>query len=243
MQWAIRDSSRFPLAPAFYNFAPQLTRPKVLLALKQTAAREEAEQLLAEASEFYRAIHHTRFLIETLVLSASLHSAAGNREDALAALEQALRMAQPGGLVRVFVDAGPNLLSLLEALATHDVAPTLVSQICAAIKQEQQGKHGPGSKLMRPNGDGDRMQYADLQEAVNVRGALVEPLTNRELDVLSLMAKRITNREIASVLNITSYTVKQHVGNILSKLQVSDRRQAIVRARDLGILPAAKQIP
>ena len=95
--------------PAFHFLAPQLVRPKVLLALGQPAARQEAATLLAAAQTFFAETHNTRFLIETLALLAIAHEADQRRADALAALLAALKLAQPGGLVRVFVDTRRRL--------------------------------------------------------------------------------------------------------------------------------------
>lgn len=236
-QWAVRTGRQFAPAPGFYWLAPELTRPKVLLALNHGAARQEAAQLLTEARDFYNTIHNTRFLIETLVLLTSLYSAEDNAAAALDALEQAIRLAQPGGLTRLFVDAGPHLIPLLETLIARNTLATFAGQLCTAITQAHHAAPRPHRQVLEPP-RGAAPEQQKQMVAANVRGALVEPLTSRELDVLQLMAQRITNREIAHALDISTHTVKQHIGNVLSKLQVTDRRQAIARARDLGILPS-----
>ncbi len=226
-QWAIRETRPAPLAPAFYCLAPRLTRARVLLALDQAGASQEAHHLLKEARDYYQEIHNTRFLIETLVLLACVPSAENAEIAVLDVLEQALVLAQPGGAARVFIDAGTIVLEPLETLAARNVAPALVGQICASIRSEQRTAPPRRAKATA---------VATRQHADNVQGALIEPLTPRELDVLTLMAQRITNREIAVVLDISANTVKQHIGNILAKLGSADRRQAIARAAELGIL-------
>ena len=164
-----------------------------------------------------------------MVLLACAHNAENSEIAVLDVLEQALILAQPGGATRIFIDAGTMLLEPLETLAARNVAPALVGQICASVRSEQRTTSPRRAKAT---------EAATRQHADNVQGALIEPLTPRELDVLTLMAKRITNREIADELDISANTVKQHIGNILAKLESADRRQAIARAAALGILSA-----
>jgi len=229
-------------APAFHFLAPQLVRPKVLLALDQPAARQEAAALLATAQTFFAETHNTRFLIETLALLAIVYDAENRRVDAVAALATALGLAQPGGLVRVFVDIGAGLLPLLDALAAHADAPPLTNQIRTAIKREIRAASSPStapSPSTPPTVESNRAgapASASPSIASNNAG-LVEPLTARELDVLAAMAQHLTSREIADRLGISAHTIKHHIGNILGKLEVTNRRQAVARARSLGLLP------
>lgn len=217
-----------PAAPAFHFLAPQLARPKVLLALGQPAARQEAAALLDAAQRFFAATHNTRFLIETQALLALLHEADNRRADALAALKAALRQAAPGGLVRIFADSGPRLAPLLDVPALRDDTPALVNQIRAALRGRL--PNAPQT-LPHPQPTG---QGAEPPGAGNVE--LVEALTSRELDVLAALAEHLTSREIAERLGVSVHTIKQHIGNIIGKLEVADRRQAVARARALGLL-------
>ena len=223
-----------PDAPAFHFLAPQLVRPKVLLALNQPAARQEAATLLAAAQTFFTETHNTRFLVETLVLLAILHATDNRRADALATLRVALRLAQPGGLVRVFADVGPCLTPLLDALMTRYDTPALVNQIRSAMRAETHHSTPPAA----PNPALAERAASPLVVALDEPNvaALAEALTARELDVLAAMAQHLTSREIAERLGISAHTIKHHIGNILGKLEVTDRRQAVVRARNLGLL-------
>ena len=177
MQWAIRQPDPVPFAPSFHFFAPQLALPKVLQALDLPSARQKAAQLLMQARDFYAANHNTRFLIETLVLQALAHHAENNVTVAQDTLGEALRLARPANLTRVFIDAGPQLLPLLDAPAAVAIAPTLVSQISAAIEQEQRRKHGPESKPASQPAAVGYLSVLEPQEPVNVQDALLEPLT------------------------------------------------------------------
>lgn len=203
-------------------YGPQLTLPKILLAQDTVESRRKATGLLAELRSFVESIHNTRFLIEVLGLQALLHQAQDEESAALDALEQAIILAQPGGLVRLFVDLGPNLEPLLIQLSRDGVAPAYLAQILAAFRS---------SGLQ--TGDvpmDDKPQPAHPE--------LVETLTNREMDVLLLLAERKTNKEIAGELGISTETVKRHASNLYRKLGVRNRRQAVARARGLGLVPA-----
>jgi LuxR family maltose regulon positive regulatory protein len=206
--------------PGFYG--PQLALPKVLLALDTAASRRQAADLLPQLRRFVQTIHNTRFLIEVLALQALLHQAQGEQSAALDALQQAITLAQPGGFVRLFVDLGPKLEPLLAQLWQQGVAPAYIAQILGAF---------PG---FVPK-DGDRPMPGTRQPT---HTELVETLTNREMDVLLLLAERKINKEIAGELGISTETVKRHTRNLYRKLDVRNRRQAAARARTLGILPA-----
>ena len=92
-----------------YFHAPQLALPKILLAQNTTASLAQAAEALTRLHAFVTSIHNTRFTIEVLALEALLHHAQGDKQAALAALEQAVTLAQPGGFVHVFVDLGPTV--------------------------------------------------------------------------------------------------------------------------------------
>lgn len=226
-------------APAFHFLAPQLVRPKVLLALDQPAAREEATTLLAAAETFFAETHNTRFLIETLALLAIANEANHRRADALAALLAALTLAQPAGLVRIFVDIGATLLPLLDALAQRDEAPALTNQLRKVFKDAPP----PTAPLSTPLSEAAEEEVHPNASAsiASSNASLIEPLTARELDVLAAMAQHLTSREIADRLGISAHTIKHHIGNILGKLEVEDRRRAIARARSLGLLPTSSR--
>jgi LuxR family maltose regulon positive regulatory protein len=208
---------------------PHVTRCRVLIAQGSAASLQEADETLQFLEQLKEARHNTRQLIELLMLQAMLHQKQGQTGRALAALEHALTLAHPGGLIRPFVELGPTMAGLLEQLHRDGVATDYVERILAALQTEDEGRRTQGadpSLVLRPLS----------LPAGDATGGLVETLTNRELEVLELMAQRLTNKEIAAQLVISVGTVKQHAYNINQKLNVRGRRQAVAKATSLGIL-------
>jgi LuxR family maltose regulon positive regulatory protein len=208
-RWARKfDPYPLPLMVAFY--IPQFTLVKVLLGQDTTASRKQAADLLAKLYD--HVLNDKRFMIEVLALQTLLDDAQGDQVSALEKLERAIQLAEPGGFMRIFVDLGPRIANLLIRLGQQDVSQDYVAQILKAFPQAQPA----------------RLPAAQAQ--------LVEPLTDRELDVLTLLAQQLTNKEIANQLFISKGTVTQHNHNIFQKLNVSSRWQAVTEATRLGIL-------
>jgi LuxR family maltose regulon positive regulatory protein len=135
-------------------------------------------------------------------------------DGALDALGQALSQAEPEGYVRRFVDEGEPMRGLLKQAAARGIEPRYVGRLLAAFGPSP----GAGAQALQP---------------------LVEPLTDRELEVLDLLAEDLSNREIGWRLFVSLPTVKSHTRNIYGKLGVHSREEAVARARALGILPTA----
>jgi LuxR family maltose regulon positive regulatory protein len=136
--------------------------------------------------------------------------AAEDMQVALDDLIPALRQAQADGYIRTFVDAGQPLVPLLREAARQGVTPEYVGEILAAM----------GESVVPMEQDG---------------GALVEALSERELEVMRLVAAGLSNREIADQLVLSLGTVKTHIHHIYGKLEVRNRAQAIARARELKL--------
>jgi LuxR family maltose regulon positive regulatory protein len=164
------------------------------------------ERLLSAAEAGDR----TGSVIEILVLQALAHHARGNRPGALAALQRAVTLAEPEGYVRVFVDGGAPIGSLLTAAAKQGVAPSYVRRILAAFGRADHNSH--------PN------------------QALIEPLSERELEVLRLLATHLPGPDIARELVVSLNTMRTHTRNIYAKLGVSSRRDAVRQGRQLDLL-------
>jgi LuxR family transcriptional regulator, maltose regulon positive regulatory protein len=161
------------------------------------------------------------------VLTALAHDLAGDQPAALAALTDALVLAAPERYLRVFLDDGAPIAALLRELLVGrrlqhfsggSVAPEFLARLTAAFELH-------GMPVLSPARHG----------AVAVPG-MVQPVSAREHEVLTLLAAGHPNREIAEKLFITVDTVKRHISHLFDKLGVSNRTQAVARARDLGLL-------
>ena len=213
-QWAAQFDSIPPLAPLTRFYEPHLTLIKIWLAQNTPDKRQQAADSLDQLEEYTESTHNTRFLAEVLALQAILQAAEGNEPSALSLLEEAIELAQPGGFVRLFVDLGPPMARLLEPLLRHGVAPDYTAQILAAFGTKDEGR-----TTKTPDSS-----------------SLVDPLTERELEVLALLGRHLTNKEIAEQLVVSPSTVKTHTLNIYRKLDVRGRQQAVAKARELGLL-------
>jgi LuxR family maltose regulon positive regulatory protein len=215
------DPEPFRAAHRFY--VPQLTLARVFLAMDTTESRLRAAKLLARLHGFFTSIHNTRFLIDVLALQALLDDAQGDEPAALEKLERAVRLAALGGFIRPFVDPGPGLAGLLDRLRRQGVAPDYIAQILDAFPK-------PSARMLS---SGVGRQTTTQAEASS---SLIEPLTNRELEVLALLEQRLTNKEIAAQLFISPETVKRHASTIYQKLAVKNRLPAVAKAKSLGIV-------
>jgi LuxR family maltose regulon positive regulatory protein len=166
-------------------------------------------------------------VIEILVLQALAHDAQGNLPPALVSLERALTLAEPEGYVRIFVDEGLPMARLLSEAAAHGVMPDYVGKLLAVFEAEKQKSEDksylPPVSPALPEGHRDGE-------------SLIEPLSQRELKILQLIAQGLSNREISERLFLALSTVKGHNQKIFDKLQVQSRTEAIARARELGLL-------
>jgi LuxR family maltose regulon positive regulatory protein len=160
-------------------------------------------------------------LLEILALRALALYRQGDTTQALLTLSQALTMAEPEGYVRVFVDEGLPMAALLRRASSQGIAPNYVSKLLDAFETTQ-----------------DEKEEADFHPSSIAQGVqpLIEPLTQREREVLRLMATGRSNPEIATELVIAVTTVKTHVKNIYGKLNVDNRFQAVAHAQELNLL-------
>ena len=170
----------------------------------------EALELLERLLQAADAGSRTGSVIQVLVLQAVARQGQGDIPGALVPLERALTLAEPEGYVRVFVDEGPSMASLLEAAAKRRIAPDYVRHLLAAF-----GTSGDSPRVTQD---------------------LVEPLSDRELEVLRLLATDLDGPGIAGELVVSLHTVRSHTKSIYAKLGVNNRRAAVRRAGELGLL-------
>jgi len=191
-----------------------VTLARVLLALHRTERSEESlqdavrllDRLLAEAESGGR----TGTVIEILTLQARTHQTHGDMPAALACLERAVGLAEPAGYVRIFTDEGAPMGSLLRALASQGSAGRYARQILAISSTT----------------DHDRPS----------KQPLLDPLSERELDVLRLLGTDLSGPEIARELVVSLNTVRTHQKHIYAKLGVNNRRAAVRQGDELKLL-------
>jgi LuxR family maltose regulon positive regulatory protein len=193
-------------------YQAQMVLPKILLAEDTAASRQKASVELLRLQDIVVTTHNTRYQIELLAMQAMLYQAQNKTRAADETLAQAIVLAQPGGFIRVFVDLGPKLVVLLKRLQAQGTAVAYIQQILATFPDSMTAVH-----LTPPQ-------------------PLIEPLTEREMEVLGLLAQRLSNKEIAQELFISTETVKRHTINIYQKLGVEKRREAVAKATALGLL-------
>ncbi len=157
--------------------------------------------------------------LKVMVLQAVAFHAHGEKEKAVQLLGDALALAEPGGFIRIFVDEGTPMAQLLAEAVTRGIMPDYTGKLLAVFEAEEQ-----------KSGDKSPLSTAPLAQP------LIEPLSQRELEVLQLIAQGLSNREISERLFLALDTVKGHNRKIFDKLQVQRRTEAIARARELDLL-------
>ena len=151
-------------------------------------------------------------MIEVLILQALVYHARGNKAQALASLNRGLTLAEPEGYVRIFVDEGQMMTELLTGLSEVEVLKEYVRKLLSAFGRQSNAHLPPPSQ------------------------PLIDPLSDRELEVLRLVAQGLSNDEISKRLFLSVSTVKGHNLRIFGKLQVKSRTEAVARARELDLL-------
>jgi LuxR family maltose regulon positive regulatory protein len=154
--------------------------------------------------------------IKILVLQTLVFAEASDKDKALQALERALALAEPGGFVRLFLDEGPPMAQLLSETATRGMMTNYIGRLLTAFECDAQS--------------------SEAKPDLSTSQSLIDPLSQRELDVLRLIAQGLSNHAIGQRLCLALSTVKGHNRIIFDKLQVQSRTEAVARARKLGLL-------
>jgi LuxR family maltose regulon positive regulatory protein len=149
-------------------------------------------------------------VIEIRILQALLYETQGDISCALEPLEHALRLAEPEGYVRIFADEGAPMVRLLSEAKAQGITPEYVGKLLDA--------------------------FGETEYKMPMNQPLIEPLSEREQEILSLIANGLKNKEIAEQMVISLNTVLYHTKNIYNKLGVNKRTQAVLKAQELRLL-------
>lgn len=197
----------------------RLTECRILIAEDTEDSLAIASQKLAAHLQTERNFHNTTKSIEMLSLQAVCYYKQGLTDSALQSLNEAVLLAEPGGSLWQFVDAGPELLTLLPCLPANGATAPFRQKVQGALE----GYYGQFLSVPPPR----HQQKADQVDM---------DLTLREREILRLIARGSSNQEIADRLMISIHTVKRHVSNMSKKMGAKNRRQAVAIAESVGLL-------
>jgi LuxR family maltose regulon positive regulatory protein len=214
-QWMQSRGIRPDENPAYPQEMEYLVLARILIAQERI---NESVQLLQRLLDEAETGERTASVIEILMLLSLAFQAGDDTSQAITSLERALALAEPRGFIRMFVDEGPPVARLIYQAAARGIIPDYARKLLAAFPVPQPGQTG-------------------LSETQSAQAEMLEPLSDRETEILRLIADGLTNQEIGSQLFLSLNTVKVHTRNIYGKLGVHNRTQAIAKARMLHILP------
>ena len=205
----------------FQDFETHLTIVHTLIMHGRQLPKSESLPPLNQASEILEQMRSTaessgagRYRIEIMILTSLAQSALGETERALSTLNKALTLAEPEAFIRVFVNGGESARSLLRELEKRKIAMPYAREVLLSM---------------------DDQVDVGITAKVGSTESLIEPLTEREMEVLRLLATHLSSTEIAGQLVIATSTVRSHVKNIYSKLRVHSRTEAVEKAQEIGL--------
>jgi LuxR family maltose regulon positive regulatory protein len=215
-QWMTSQGPDLTSLPTYVDAFAHIACARLLLAQGRVAEGTAVLDRLREAAEAWG---QTTRMMEILLLHALALQSGGDSDGAMTPLAHALTLAETGGFARIFVDEGSPMARLLYEAVTRGIEGAYPRRLLATFPVVETPQHEQSST---PDPD----PTADL----------IEPLSDRELEVMHCIAKGLTNQDIATRLCLSPHTVKAHTRSIYSKLDVHNRTQAVARARALGLL-------
>lgn len=203
----------------FWQEVPCVTRCRALIAKGSKANLREAEQRLEAYLKISEETHNTLNVIQASLLQSLVLHRSDKSEESAETLHRAVELAQPGDCIHFFVELGEPMAELLQGLHADDTVAEFVVRLLAEFPTPDQRDHNQ-----------------PVEPATEDDGAVIETLTNRERDTLELLAQRLYDKEIAKSMCVSVWTVKTHVKHIFEKLHVKNRREAVQKAKDLGLV-------
>jgi LuxR family maltose regulon positive regulatory protein len=215
-EWSRRSGLSLNDEPDYLHEFERLALARIALAEYQNDPDEQrwldTLRLLERQLKLAEKQNRLHSRIEILILQALAFHARGEAAKALKSLEQALTLAESEGYLRIFAAEGKPMMELLSTL-NHGHLKKYADKILAVFPQPR-----------------------DISPTSLVPQPLIEPLSERELEVLRLIAQGLSNQEITRKLFVALSTVKGHNLRIFAKLQAKSRTEAVARARELGLL-------
>jgi len=205
-------------------FNAEITAIRVMLAINTHESLDSAAKQLDSMKRLVDQIHHRRLLIDIYAMQALLAASRDQEATALERLGEAFSLAEPERFIRPFLDLGKKMGSLVQRFVKQSPDNKYAQQILVAFGTEHYGADQSSTETVKTD------------QSVLINQALVDPLTKREIEILSLLLTRLSNHEIAEKLFISTETVKRHLYNIYQKFGVANRNQAITRAKSLGMI-------
>ena len=223
LRWLEEISLSVDDEPDYLREYEHLTLARILIAQYRRDSTngviDPVISLLSRLLSAAEAKNRTGSVIKILVVLALANEAQGELSAALSSLERALTLGEPEGHVRIFAECGPPMARLLQEAMTLGIAPTYTQRLLTALKT-----WGEKPKVLSP------LSLSPTPQP------LIEPLSQRELDVLRLLNTELSGPEIAGELVVALSTVRTHTKRIYSKLNVTNRRAAVKQATELDLI-------
>jgi len=223
LRWARTESAElYPVAMLFWIEIPEINRHRVLIT---AGTKTECEKSLGEVVELraqLEALHMTNQAIQAAVLQALGLAKLGRTNEARTTLIECMELGGETGWIQPFVEAGEPLIGVLENISKTGHHRKFIRSILTAYDQYV-------AAASRGTDTGVATQHVPDHVGLT-------DLTNRELDILELIAQRLQNKQIGARLNISTHTVKDHLKHVYQKLEVSNRRDAVAKAMRVGLL-------
>jgi LuxR family maltose regulon positive regulatory protein len=249
LDWTAECGLTVESAFSYQHDLPHIVLARVLLAALQQSGGKSVRRnggqspcldgllhLLARLDVATREAGWVHERIQVLIMRSLALEQGGQTALALEALTQALALAEPGGYLRTFADCGIPMARLLRQLNSRGIQSDYVDKLLQAFEPTaSECEPLPGTWMSVP-------PLETTTEAAAQTQTLIEPLSEREREVLALIAQGLTNREVGERLYISQGTVKAHTSNIYGKLGVRNRTKAVIRAQELGLLSGHAEV-
>ena len=223
LRWA-RVASIAPYPPGMFMWleVPEITQRRILIAAGTAAECEKSLDDLVNIRSQLEACNTVNHVIQVAVLQSLALKRLDRSTEAKATLLECVELAAPGEWVQPFVEAGEPLMGMLTSISEAKHHREFIRSVLTAYDRfVAASSRGKGAGVAAPHVP-DHVGLTDL--------------TNRELDILGLLAQRLQNKQIGARLNISTHTVKDHLKHVYQKLEVSNRRDAVAKATRTGLL-------